>query len=345
MTSYLNVESAFVGELQNLVTTGTEVSVRGSLTREVRARVIEVTDVRERYVVLHGRLNNVFASIAESMWVIAGRNDLEYLGAYLPRAYEFSDDGLTWRAGYGPRLRDWNGVDQLAEVLRLLSEEATSRRAVATLFDPQRDFVDSKDIPCNNWLHFVVRDNVVDLHVAARSTDIWWGFSGINAFEWTLLLEMVAFWLGLAPGRLVFFTSSLHLYERHFAKASRVLADAVQRATPSVSVRFATSWSGFQAEVAEWMRVEQEMRCGSLLADTRCRLADPLLISYARMIDLFWAYKRREDTKSQEGRIAALGDQRLEEVAREYIDREAGALAGSEQVTTRPERWTAPDDS
>ena len=192
----------------------------------------------------------MFASIAESMWVIAGRNDLDYLSAYLPRAVEYSDDGRTWRAGYGPRLRNWNGVDQLAEVVSILRADVSSRRAVAAIYDPDRDFVQSKDIPCNNWLHFLVRDGLVDLHIAARSTDIWWGFSGINAFEWTLLLEMVAFWLGQEPGRLVFFTSSMHLYERHFDRARQILGQhSDAQIDPHVGTArpaFATPWKCFR---------------------------------------------------------------------------------------------------
>jgi thymidylate synthase len=329
MTTYADVESAFLGELRHIVQDGTEISVRGHLTREVRARVVEVTNVRERYIVVDGRHNNVFASIAESMWVIAGRNDLGYLRAYLPRAHEFSDDGATWRAGYGPRLRSWNGVDQLAELVKLLTEEAYSRRAVATLFDPERDFVDSKDIPCNNWLHFMVRDGAVDLHIAARSTDIWWGFSGINAFEWTLLLEMMAFWLGYAPGRLVFFSSSMHLYERHFSRATRVLDKATPRVRSGAGLSFATPWRAFHGEMAEWMRVEQAMRSGTSLARAQCELTDPLMIAYAKMIDVFWAFERREPQASLDARLAALGDARLVDAAREFIEREANSTAHS----------------
>lgn len=224
MAVYRDVEQAFLAELHAVVDSGELVEVRGERTRELRARLIEVSDIRSRHVVLPHRNNNVFASIAESMWVLAGRNDLSFLSAYLERAVDFSDDGLTWRAGYGLRLRSWNGVDQLAEIVKILRRDPLSRRAVASIYDPDRDFVESRDIPCNNWLHFLMRDGHLDLHVAARSTDIWWGFSGINAFEWTLLLEVMSRWLRCMPGRLVFFSSSLHLYERHFDRASRLLA-------------------------------------------------------------------------------------------------------------------------
>jgi thymidylate synthase len=324
VSAYRDVQSAFIGELRGVVQHGSNIRVRGSLTREVRARLVEIENVRERYVVVPYRHNNVFASIAESMWVIAGRNDLDYLCAYLPRASDYSDDGRTWRAGYGPRLRNWNGVDQLAEIVSLLRSDPSSRRAVAAIYDPDRDFTDSKDVPCNNWLHFIARDGQVDLHVAARSTDIWWGFSGINAFEWTILLEMVACWIGQQPGRLVFFTSSMHLYETHFDKAKRVL----QRETPQPDhladtppPAFTTPWETFSTEMTEWMRVEEAMRSGRGLAEAECTLTDPLLAAYAQMIDLFWTFKRDGHGDQAAQRLAAITDARLGTAAAEFLHR------------------------
>jgi thymidylate synthase len=329
MTSYRNIETAFLGELRHIVEVGMEIEVRGNLTREVRARAIEIDSIRERYLVVPGRNNNVFASIAESMWVLAGRDDIKYLAAYLPRAIYYSDDGLIWRAAYGPRLRNWNGKDQLAEVLAILRRDLSSRRAVATLYDPDRDFVQSKDIPCNNWLHFLVRDGRVDLHIASRSTDIWWGFSGINAFEWSLLLEMMAFWLGQKPGRLVFFTSSLHLYERHFERARRLLSQyAAGPTTANLSLspapHFTTTWERFPIELSEWMRLEASMRAGITLDQLEGSLTDPLLISYAQMMDVFWRFKRRENQGKPEQVLAPLGNTQLRQAADEFLHRPRG---------------------
>jgi thymidylate synthase len=325
MVVYRNTETAFLGELREIIQRGTDIKVRGSLTRELRARVIELESIRERYVIVPMRNNNVFASIAESMWVLAGRDDLKYLSAYVPRATDYSDDGRTWRAAYGPRLRNWNGVDQLAEIVSILRADLSSRRAVATIFDPDRDFVRSKDIPCSNWLHFLARNDSLNLHVTARSTDIWWGFSGINAFEWTLLLEMVAFWLEQKPGRFTLFTSSLHLYERHFSRAQRLLAHPRAHAQPiHASPHFATPWESLAAELAEWMRIEANMRTGAPLESLSSRLTDPLLTAYAQMIDLFWTFKRQEGQVAIDRRLANLGDSDLRYAAAEFLRRSHG---------------------
>lgn len=328
MALYRSVQEAFVSELRAIVDSGELVDVRGQRTKELRARLVEISDIRARHVILPHRHNNVFASISEGMWVIAGRNDLAFLSAYLKRASDFSDDGSTWRAGYGPRLRNWNGIDQLGEVVKILRDDPLSRRAVISIYDPDRDFVASRDIPCNNWLHFLMRNGSLDLHVAARSTDIWWGFSGINAFEWTLLLEMMARWLNLSPGRLVFFSSSLHLYERHFDRAALVLRSQPPSSQPphippanEQQPQFDTDWEKVPAVWDEWMRLEEGIRSGHDFPELNCTLTDPLLLTYIRMIDLYWAAQRGAGAETIEEKLHALGNQELAAAAREYLGR------------------------
>lgn len=325
MTSYRNVNDAFLGLLREVVI-GHEIVVRGDKTRELLAQTIQIERPLERCVLVPGRNNNVFASIAESMWVLAGRNDIEYLNGYLKRAKDYSDDGSTWRGAYGPRLRNWNGVDQLEQIIAILRNDPASRRALATIFDPDRDFVESKDIPCNNWLHFIARNGKLDLHVAARSTDIWWGLSGINIFEWTLLLEMMAYWLGYEVGRIIFFTSSLHLYERHFEKADAVLSNTGNQPmspyTAGVtSPHFATPWDDFERTVTEWMRLEAALRGGADIDTLVINFTDPLLEQYIRMIDIFWCFKRSGTSEVLNNKIGQLAGTDLAYAAAEFVGR------------------------
>ena len=201
MPSYRNISFATVGSVIDILDHGSNVVVHGKATRELMGRLTTLERPLERYLFLPKRHNDVFAQFAETMWVLAGRDDVVWLSRYLPRAPDYSDDGRTWHAAYGPRLRRWAGdVDQLDKVRRLLTEDRESRRGVMVLFDPARDFVDSKDIPCNNWLSWIARDSRLHLSVAVRSNDAMWGFSGTNAFEWSILQELMAYWLKLEVG-------------------------------------------------------------------------------------------------------------------------------------------------
>jgi thymidylate synthase len=324
MTRYRNAEQAFADLLRAVIESGDEVTVRESKTLEIRSQLIEIERPWERVVAVPGRNNNIFASIAESLWVLSGRDDVAFLQGYLKRAMDFSDDGSTWRGAYGPRLRNWRGTDQLANIVELLNVDPESRRAVAMLFDPARDMVESKDIPCNNWLHFMRREGRLHLNVVARSTDIWWGLSGINLFEWALLLEMMAHWVGDEPGEFSFFTSSLHLYERHYARAATVLGAASTTSTyraGSMHRAFATPFVEFDRVLDKWMTLEQHLRDGANLSELHVPFADPLLEQYIQMIDIYWAHRRGIQPSELSDRIALIGDSDLRHAATEFIER------------------------
>jgi thymidylate synthase len=292
---YRNAARAFVGELSAIREFGTSVRVRERDTQELLARSIQIARPSERCITVPGRRNDVFAAIAETMWVLAGRDDLAFLSTYLPRAGDYSDDGTTWRGAYGPRLRNWHGIDQLFEVVRILRADMQSRRAVISLYDPARDFVSSKDIPCNNWLHFIVRDGSLDLSVATRSNDIFWGFSGINTFEWSVLQEIVASWLGVSVGRVTYFISSLHLYSDFAQRADHVLAERDGRTgyeTGWIQASFSTELEDFAAVVDEWFRIEELIRGGLPPTEEIRNFPDPLLRQFLLMIQIKWAVER-----------------------------------------------------
>lgn len=264
MATYHNLQEALPTELRKLLQAET-VASRNGATKERRARRITLRRPLDRYLSGAARDANPFAQVAETLWVLGGRNDIAFLEPYLSHAPEFSDDGATWRAGYGPRLRAFGGtVDQIDAVLRILHADPQSRRAVIGLWDPTADYVDSRDIPCSNWLQFLARDGTLDAHVVMRSNDVMWGWSGINVFEWSVLQEVLAVDLGMRVGNLTFFAGSFHLYERHWQKARRIVAEAssarVIEPVRGPTARIATEWAYLEPQIVKALEIEAELR-------------------------------------------------------------------------------------
>lgn len=308
---YRNAAHAFISELAGIRSTGHPVTVREKETYELLARTVTLVHPAERFITIPGRRNDVFATIAETMWVLRGRDDMAYLARYLKRALHFSDDQVSWRAGYGPRLRDWGGIDQVDEIRKLLSADPESRRAVAVLFDPARDFIDSLDVPCNNWLHFLLRDGRLDMNVALRSNDILWGFSGINTFEWSVLHEMMAFWLDAQVGRATFFISSLHLYDERNEQADRTLAGFAGDTGYEQgwgSARFETDWEDFAGVLDRWFGLEARLAAGEECREEIADFPDPLLRQFLQAIALKWAISAGADEFRQREFVDEFGD-------------------------------------
>lgn len=289
--------------LLNVLETANEVGSRAGRTRELCHVGITLTEPWRREVILDHRKPSIAAQIAETMWVLAGRDDIEWLGHYLPRAKDFSDDGATWRAGYGKRLRNWprrdgsgDVIDQFRFVLETLKQSPGSRQAVMSIWDPVIDTNPGKDIPCNDWLSFSSRLGKLDLHVGVRSNDIIWGWSGINTFEWSSMLEIAAGLLGLEVGSLHFSTTSFHIYDHHWNKA-RAIVESANPLRAADSPRFDPSYfdrdfDSFDRLCAVWFETEQFIRQGG---DARLAQAavdafpEPMLKSWLRVLQWWWS--------------------------------------------------------
>lgn len=299
--TYEDASAALPSLLKKLLAAD-EVGSRGGRVKEMTHVGITLTNPTKRELLVAGRRPNLAAQIAESAWILAGRNDIDWLGHYLPRAADFSDDGRTWRGGYGPRLRAWprrdgegtSVIDQLAHVVDLLNADPLTRRAVISLYDPQVDTAPGKDIPCNNWLSFTSRLGKLDLHVALRSNDAFWGWSGINAFEWSVLQEVVAGLLGIGVGSLHFSTTSFHLYDRHWKRAQEI----VHGAAPGVSTDLFRPSPGFTLEsgsldhfdqlLSDWFLLEYEIRTGADATKSIDAFPEPMLRSWLRVLQWWW---------------------------------------------------------
>jgi thymidylate synthase len=154
--------------------------------------------------------------------------------------------------------------------------------------------VGSKDVPCNNWLHFMVRENKLHMNIAVRSNDIIWGFSGINTFEWSVLQEMLAFWLGAETDSAYYFISSFHLYQRHFERASNIIHKEKEKTLYDFGFmpsKFRTPFSELSNVFSNWFAIETKMRNSkvSLEPDIQA-ITDDFLRNCLSMLNIYNLY-------------------------------------------------------
>ena len=257
-------------------------------TKELIATSITLHRPEQRELVLPGRNANIAAQIAETMWVLTGKTSgIVWLSHYLPRAVDFADDGKHWRAAYGPRLRNWKGVDQVAYVVNALRDNPQTRQAVIALWDPEVDILPGLDRACNTTLQFTSRLGALDMHVSLRSNDVMWGLSGINAFCWSSLQEIIAELLGIGIGAMHLAAGSLHIYDQHWAKARRISEQrTVGSYLHSPAFSDVKSLSQFDGLAAKWFYYEELIRTGATV-DVDA-FPEPMLRSWLRVLQWYW---------------------------------------------------------
>lgn len=171
---------------------------------------------------------NPFFHLMESLWMLAGRNDLEFVQQFNKRFDGYSDDGRTVHGAYGFRWRNWYNLDQLAILYEELRDKPNTRRAVLNMWSPIGDLIplvindndrevaigglEGRDVPCNTHCYFDVRGGRLNMTVCNRSNDIIWGAYGANVVHFSVLQEYMAGWLGVPVGEYRQFSNNFHAY-------------------------------------------------------------------------------------------------------------------------------------
>lgn len=164
---------------------------------------------------------NPFFHLAEALWMLQGRDSVEFLARYVSRMREYSDDGSTLHGAYGKRWRSWFRVDQLTEIITNLRANPEDRRCVIGMWDPSIDLRlasrGGKDVPCNTHAYVSVKvTGDLDLTVCCRSNDAIWGAHGANLVHFSILLEYLAAATGHTAGTLYQLSNNYHAYTSVF---------------------------------------------------------------------------------------------------------------------------------
>ena len=219
------LNGVFLDAASMLTVDGTRNTSRNGEVTFLNNVVLELTNPQSRHLHLEGRKNNLFSVIAELFWVMAGTDQINpFLSFYLPRAELYSDDGETWRGGYGPRIYAHN---QLENAINMFEKDGLhTRRSVIDIYQSDIDSgVETKDLPCNNMIHFYVTDGKLDMNVFSRSADLVWGVTNVNIPEWTFLQEYVAQRIGVPVGIYTHWCTNLHVYDFTGSQVDNVLLD------------------------------------------------------------------------------------------------------------------------
>lgn len=129
------------------------------------------------------------------------------------------DDGFIYT--YSERLQNYQGRNQLTDIINRLKQDKGSNRAVAVTFNP---FVDNEraDIPCLQLIQALVRDDKLILSVYFRSNDLYGAFPS-NMMFLTYLGMKIANELDVKFDYIDYHCSSLHVYETDYEQALKVI--------------------------------------------------------------------------------------------------------------------------
>lgn len=122
---------------------------------------------------------------------------------------------------YGKQWRNFNGVDQIANVIDQIKTNPNSRRLIVSAWNPA-EVSDMALPPCHMQFQFYVRNNKLSCHLYQRSGDTFLGIP-FNIASYALLTHIIAKQCGLDVGEFVHTIGDAHIYNNHFEQVNKQL--------------------------------------------------------------------------------------------------------------------------
>jgi len=290
--------------------------------KELFGCCLHLKNPRARLSRSEGR-GKIFSALGEFFWYLSEDTRLDFIDYYVPNRFQVeSDDQVRVRSGYGDRLFNMRGINQVTSVIELLKEKSGSRRAVIQLFDASDLEKHYASVPCTCTLQFMVRDGALHLFTSMRSNDAYLGLPH-DVFSFTMIQELVARSIGVEMGEYKHCAGSLHLYTNNFAAAGHYLAEGWHSTVPMEPMPEGDPW----ASIGTLRHLEEEIRLGRDIDLDKADLG-PYWKDLARLLTAYRAIKN-EDIQELEAVKSAMSSPNYKTFIEARIDKLAGSRAAS----------------
>lgn len=138
-----------------------------------------------------------------------------------------NDDNFSKKFGdlgnvYGKQWRNFNGIDQLKNVIEQIKLNPSSRRLIVSAWNPSE--VDTMALPpCHTMFQFYVSDGMLSCQLYQRSADVFLGVP-FNIASYSLLTILIAKECGLEVGEFVHTLGDAHIYINHFEQVKEQIS-------------------------------------------------------------------------------------------------------------------------
>lgn len=180
--------------------------------------------------------------IVETLWYLKGHTNIEYLNKNNVHVWDmFADEHGEIGKTYSYQFRNFNGVDQVMEVINKLNQfhvdGITDRRAIINLYNTA-ELNEMSIPPCITMLQFHIYKQkgkiYLDSTITQRSADFCLGVP-YDIAEMALLTHIIATYVKAIPKNMTIFYANIHVYEAHIEVLKEQL-QAVPQKLPTLII-------------------------------------------------------------------------------------------------------------
>ncbi len=161
--------------------------------------------------------------VYELLWFLKGDTNVKYLQENGVTIWdEWADENGDLGPVYGKQWVDWNGHNQIQEVIDTIKKNPDSRRMIVSAWNVA-EIPKMKLPPCHILFQFYCQGDKLSLQLYQRSCDVFLGLP-FNIASYALLLMMVAQVTDKIPHEFIWTGGDTHIYQNHLEQVNLQLS-------------------------------------------------------------------------------------------------------------------------
>jgi len=160
--------------------------------------------------------------IYEILWYLKGGDNIQYLNDHGVTIWDlWANENGDLGPIYGKQWVDWNGINQVANVIDKLRNNPNDRRLIISAWNVGE--LDQMALPpCHYAFQFYVANGKLSCMLNQRSCDTAIGIP-FNIVQYSILTHMFAQVTNLEPGEFIWNGGDVHVYVNHTEQLSEQL--------------------------------------------------------------------------------------------------------------------------
>lgn len=217
-------QTAWVSPTVDSRSVGSRFGTCARKTKEIICATFAITNPRARLIDVPSRRLRIPFAFENVLWTLRGNDDVKWIAPFNPLAAQFSEDGNSFTCALGARMQNTCAGSQLEGVIKTLSEDQSSRRAIIQFYSETDSVLRPLDTPCALSMHFFVREARLTALTHMRSQSALMVLP-YDIILFTMIHELIASEIRLPLGEYIHVCDSLHLYEDELSRAESVVAE------------------------------------------------------------------------------------------------------------------------
>lgn len=213
-----NYEKNYSEVMSKCLKTGVRLTGRNGKVRQISGAQIRAS-LLEGFPIVTGKQIFPRSCFIETEWLLSGQTNIKFLNDNNVHIWDqWADENGDLGPVYGLQLNNFNGIDQINNVINDYKSNKHSRRLLFNMWNPS-ELNQMALPPCHYAFQFIVSNNNVDIVVSMRSLDLFVGLP-YDMVMYASILASFANEFNLIANEVIINAANAHVYEEHVSPAA-----------------------------------------------------------------------------------------------------------------------------